>query len=118
MEVDYKNLTEPIDLLQSNIDTQDNTSTQSNSSYMGNMGNTNKRSNSRNTRKKGTIKNRGKGSTLGVLVAKTYKLPKSEIEEIERIAYWQRRKIQDIVAEALARYASSIDEEDKRPLPK
>lgn len=46
-------------------------------------------------------------------VAKTYKFSPVQIELIARIAYWQRRNIQDVIAEALTLYIETVPEEDK-----
>ena len=61
------------------------------------------------TRQSKTSKN---GNT-DKLVAKTYKLPPRLIELVDRVAYWQRRNKQDVIAEALLKYFEAIPEEDK-----
>lgn len=52
---------------------------------------------------------------IGGLIPKTYKLPVELVEKIERIAYWRREKIQDIVAAALEAYIANAVEEELQP---
>lgn len=85
--------------------------------------------NSSNTKKKGNKKKIGKNnntrtrgtevktSNKSVLVAKTYKLPKDMIQSVERMAYWRRLKIQDVMAEALSVYIATVPKEDLKPIP-
>ena len=54
----------------------------------------------------------------GVLVPKTYKLPSDLVDQVGRVAYWQRRKVQDIIAEALRTYLKGVPEEDLAEKPK
>ena len=49
-------------------------------------------------------------------VAKTYKFPPKVIELVDRVAYWQRRDKQDVVAEALLKYFEMVPEEDKKDI--
>ena len=89
-------------------------------------------SNSENTSNKGTprtLRNTSKTSTpskisktskkrnKGVLIPKTYKLPQDLITSIERIAYWRRIKIQDVVSDALRAYIETAQEDDIKPIP-
>ena len=81
------------------------------------------------TKKKGTLgKSSKKGNTntqkktrkiskKSVLIAKTYKLPQDLIQSMERIAYWRRVKIQDVVAEALKSYISSASKDELQVIP-
>ncbi len=67
-----------------------------------------------NAGKKGKRSKKGKKDTL---IAKTYKLPPNLVQDVERIAYWQRRKIQDVVCSALSAYIETVEKEDLKPIP-
>ena len=56
--------------------------------------------------------------TENLIVVKSYKLPTDLISLVESVAYWQRRKIQDVVAEAFRVFLATIPEDDRRPIPK
>ena len=70
-----------------------------------------------NTKNTSTPRNKGKKRKKSVLVAKTYKLPKDLINAIERIAYWRRLKIQDVVADALRAYIGTATKEELQKIP-
>ncbi len=55
----------------------------------------------------------GKSGNTDKFVAKTYKIPPKLIVLVDRVAYWQRRDKQDVVAEALLRYFETVPEDDK-----
>ena len=50
-------------------------------------------------------------------IPKTYRFQPELIEKIQRVAFWQRRNIQDVLAEAIQKYLDSINEDFKRPKP-
>ena len=81
--------------------------------------NTSNKSKTDNTSKPRKMsKNRKKSTPVNTLVCKTYKLPEDLVLSVERIAYWQRRKIQDVVAEAIRRYRDTVPEDDVRDIPR
>ena len=65
----------------------------------------------------GTQEKTRKSTKKSVLIAKTYKLPKDLIRSVERIAYWRRVKIQNVVAEALKSYISSASKDELKGIP-
>ena len=66
--------------------------------------------NTTNTTRRGKS---GKSGNTDKVVAKTYKIPPELIVLVDRVAYWQRRDKQDVVAEALLRYFEMIPDKDK-----
>lgn len=78
--------------------------------------NTIKKNNKVNMKKAGKARN---PSNIGVpaLIVKTYKLPLDLVQQVESVAYWQRRKIQDVMADAMTLYLDTIPAEDRRPIP-
>lgn len=58
-----------------------------------------------------------KSTPCNTLVAKTYKLPVELVQQIENVAYWRRKKIQDVMAEAMTQYLDTIPADDQRPIP-
>lgn len=78
--------------------------------------NTRKKVNKRNIRKAGTKKKQG-NTGVPALAVKTYKLPLDLVRQVESVAYWQRRKIQDVMADAMTLYLDTIPAEDRRPIP-
>ena len=87
----------------------------------GNTSNTKKTSKRRKPGNAGTMRNTarqrqsksGKNGKTDKFVPKTYKFPPELIELVNRVAYWQRRHMQDIIAEALLKYFETVPEEDK-----
>ena len=67
--------------------------------------------------KTGKRKKKGVQRNTSVLIPKTYKLPSDLVDQVGRVAYWQRRKVQDIVAEALSVFLRNIPNEDKETIP-
>lgn len=51
------------------------------------------------------------------LVVKTYKLPIDLVQQVECVAYWRRKKIQDVMADAMTLYLDTIPADDRRPIP-
>jgi len=85
----------------------------------GNRVNTrNKRKSDNTSKPRKMSKNRKKSTLVNTLVCKTYKLPEDLVLSVERIAYWQRRKIQDVVAEAIRQYRDTVPEDDVRDIPR
>ena len=78
--------------------------------------NTRKRVNKSNTRKAGTSKKQG-NTSVPVLAVKTYKLPLDLVRQVESVAYWRRKKIQDVMAEALTMFLDTIPAEDRQSIP-
>lgn len=78
-----------------------------------------RRSAGRQRKKKTNGKNRGSdnGASTTATVPKTYRFQPELIEKIQRVAFWQRRNIQDVLAEAIQKYLDSINEDFKRPKP-
>lgn len=79
-------------------------------------------SNTRKKNNKGNMKKAGKARNLGsigvpALIVKTYKLPIDLVRQIENVSYWRRKKIQDVMAEALTMFLDTIPAEDRRPIP-
>lgn len=87
----------------------------------GNTGNTDNISNTNNTgkgKKARKIDNTGKARKKGNTGKKEtavvcYRIPADLADAIGRIAYWQRRTKQDVVAEAFLRYIETVPEDDK-----
>ena len=95
-----------------NTDLHDNTGNTLNTkktSNTSNIGKTCKKSNAGNTH--------NTDNTQKIGIAKTYKFSTDVIEKINRIAYWQRRLVQDVVNDALRAYISTVPEEDLREKP-
>lgn len=80
------------------------------------LSNTRKKNNKGNMKKTGKARNPG---NIGVpaLIVKTYKLPIDLVQQVECVAYWRRRKIQDVMADAMTLYLDTIPTEDRRPIP-
>ena len=78
----------------------------SNTGNTDNISNTNNTGKGKKARKKG---NTGKKETAVVC----YRIPVDLADAIGRIAYWQRRTKQDVVAEAFLRYIETVPEDDK-----
>lgn len=78
-----------------------------------NTSNRRKNTNAGNTGKSRKPHSIGKAS----MIVKTYKLPIWIVEQVERIAFWQRKKIQDVMAEALTMYLDAVPDEDRQPIP-
>jgi hypothetical protein len=66
---------------------------------------------------KNTSKSGNKSTASNTLAVKTYKLPLYLVRQVESVAYWQRRKIQDVMADAMTLYLDTIPAEDRRPIP-
>lgn len=85
------------------------------------IGNTDKPSNTGNTDIISNTKNAGKGKKARKMgntgkketAVVCYRIPADLADAIGRIAYWQRRTKQDVVAEAFLRYFETIPEDDK-----
>ena len=73
----------------------------------------------RQRKKKTNGKNGGSDNSASMTdtVPKTYRFQPVLIEKIQRVAFWQRRSIQDVLAEAIQKYLDSINEDFKRPKP-
>lgn len=80
------------------------------------LSNTRKKNNKGNMKKTGKARNPG---NIGVpaLIVKTYKLPIDLVQQVECVAYWRRRKIQDVMADAMTLYLDTIPADDRRPIP-
>jgi hypothetical protein len=78
--------------------------------------NTKKKNNKVNMKKAGKARN---PSNIGVpaLIVKTYKLPLDLVRQVESVAYWRRKKIQDVMAEALTMFLDTIPTEDRQSIP-
>lgn len=105
---DYHALTAPLPFV---VESQDvlksNTSIRRKKTNTGNTKLTEKAANSRT---QGNIE-------VPSLIVKTYKLPLYLVRQVESVAYWQRRKIQDVMADAMTLYLDTIPAEDRRPIP-
>ena len=56
-------------------------------------------------------------SRWGRPIPKTYKIPMGLIRGVESVAYWRRKKIQEIVSLALAQFMSTVDSNELAPIP-
>lgn len=73
--------------------------------------------NAKRGKSKNTSKSGNKSTASNTLAVKTYKLPLYLVRQVESVAYWQRRKIQDVMADAMTLYLDTIPAEDRRPIP-
>lgn len=92
-------------------------STPSNTKHKSKTGTPDKTGTPKKTSKKKTQSKKNKKDKALTLVHKTYKLPSDCVKGIENVAYWQRRKIQDVVAECISMYLQTIPPEDKKSIP-
>jgi len=98
---------------------------------MGTSGNTKKKGTPSNngttetpisTGKTGLLGNTGKSGILDTtynrkdLVPKTYKLPLVLVNAVERVAYWQRKEKQTVIAECISKYLQTVPSEDLKPI--
>ena len=81
--------------------------------------NTRKKTNTGNTKLTGKAAKSRKQGNIEVpsLIVKTYKLPLYLVRQVESVAYWRRKKIQDVMAEALTMFLDTIPAEDRQSIP-
>ena len=81
--------------------------------------NTRKKTNTGNTKLTGKAAKSRKQGNIEVpsLIVKTYKLPLDLVRQVESVAYWRRKKIQDVMAEALTMFLDTIPAEDRQSIP-
>ncbi len=81
--------------------------------------NTRKKTNTGNKKLTGKAAKSRKQGNIEVpsLIVKTYKLPLDLVRQVESVAYWRRKKIQDVMAEALTMFLDTIPTEDRQSIP-
>ena len=82
------------------------------------MGNTSMPGKKTNNDNKGNNKaGKPDSSRRGRKIPKTYKIPERLIRQVEAVAYWRRKKKQEIVSLALAQFISTVSANELAPIP-